>query len=145
MAFAPVLVAAAPYIIGGATLAVGAYSAYQTKKVGLIQRAELKAQAKTEAAAAGQQQIERRRSLIRALSSQNAAAGAAGIQTSGSVEAIARRDIRDARNDLLVGDMNSQARQRSLRSQGANSVRVANANATSSLIDSANTAYRAMG
>ncbi|MGH8235407.1 MAG: hypothetical protein ACREXP_00105, partial [Steroidobacteraceae bacterium] len=124
------------------TVAVGAYSAYQTKKAGLIQQAELKAQAKTEAVAAGQQQIERRRSLIRALSSQNAAAGAAGIETSGSAEAIARRDIRDAQNDLSYGTLNSQNRQRALRSQASNAARIGNTSAATSLLDTANTTYR---
>jgi hypothetical protein len=144
MAFAA-LAPALPYIIGGLGLAAGGYSAYQQKKIGLIQSAEIKAQAKTEAASAGQQQIERRRSLIRALSSQNAAAGAGGVETGGSVEAIARRDIRDAQNDLLVGDMNTQSRQRALRSQASNATRIGNANAATSLLDSVNNAYRVMG
>lgn len=141
MAFA----AAVPFVIGALGVGAGVYSARQQYKVGLIQQAELKAQAKTEAVAAGQQQIERRRNLIRALSSQNAAAGAGGIETSGSVEAIARRDIRDAQNDLLVGDMNSQARQRALRSQASNAARIGRANAATSLLDTADKAYRTMG
>lgn len=129
----------------GATVAVGAYSAIQQKKAGDIQAAELKAQAKTEAVAAGQREIDRRRNLIRALSSQNAAAGAAGVETSGSVAAIARSDIRDASNDLLYSNMNSTARQRALRSQAGNASRIGRTNAAVSLLDSADKAYRAVG
>ena len=135
-------------IAGGiaiAGLGLGVASAYQQRKAGLIQQAELKAQAKTEAVAAGQQQIERRRSLIRALSAQNAAAAAAGVETSGSIEAIARRDIRDAQNDLLVSGVNTQSRQRALRSRASNAVRVGNASAATSLLDTADKAYRALG
>lgn len=134
-----------PYIVGGATLAAGAYSARQQYKVGLIQQSELKAQAKTEAVSAGQQQIERRRNLIRALSSQNAGAGAAGIENSGSVAAIARSDIRDAQNDLLIGSVNSDARQRALRSQASNAARIGRNNAVTSLIDSGYRTYKAVG
>lgn len=126
-----------------ASLGVGIAGAAQQRKAGEIQSAELKVQAKTEAVAAGQQQIERRRSLLRALSSQNAAAGAGGVETSGSVEAIARRDIRDAQNDLLVDGMNTQSRQRSLRSRASNSVRIGNANAATSLLDSGKKFYEA--
>jgi hypothetical protein len=117
-------------------LASGAYAAREQKRQGAIQSAELKAQAKTEAVAAGASALERRRALVRALSSQNAAAGAAGIETSGSVEAIARRDIRDAQNDLLYSTMNSDERQRALRAQASNAVRVANTKATVSMLDS---------
>lgn len=144
MAFLAALPAATT-LLAGASVAVGAYSAVQQRKAGLIQSAELKAQAKTEAVAAGQQQIERRRALIRALSSQNAAAGAAGIEFGGSPEAIARRDIRDAQNDLLVAGLNSTNRQRALRSQASNSVRVGNANAATSLLDTAYKGYKELG
>jgi hypothetical protein len=138
------IAAAAPYI-AAASAAVGVYSAAKQVQIGKIQQAELKAQAKTEAVAAGQQQIERRRALIRALSSQNAAAGAAGVEFSGSLEAIARRDIRDAQNDLLVLGMNSENRQRALRSQASNATRISNANAATSLLDTINTTYKKAG
>jgi hypothetical protein len=131
--------------IAVAGLALGAMSAVQQKKAGAMQAAELKAQAKTEAVAAQQRENERRRNLIRALAAQNAAAGAAGVTTDGSVEAIARRDIRDAHNDLLYHNANTQHRQSALRAQATNAVRVANINAAGSLLDSANRAYRALG
>jgi hypothetical protein len=134
MAFAA---AAVPLLLGGAAIASGVQSYRESKYQGEVQAQELKAQAKTEAVAAGQQQIERRRALIRALSSQNAAAGAAGIETSGSVAAIARSDIRDASNDLLYSNLNSDARQRALRSQASNARRIGNTRANMSLLDSA--------
>jgi hypothetical protein len=124
-----------------AGLAVGAYSAIQQKNLGDDQKAELKAQAKTEGVAAQQREVERRRNLIRALASQNAAAGAAGIETSGSVEALARRDIRDSHNDLLSNSINTQARQRALRSQASNAARAGRTNAATSLLDSGRQFY----
>lgn len=128
-----------------AGLAAGAYTAVQQKRAGDVQAAALRAQAKTEAVEAGRREIERRRNLIRALASQNAAAGAAGIETSGSLEAIARRDIRDAQNDLLYSTINSEARQRALRAQASNAARVGRTNAALSLIDTADRAYRVFG
>lgn len=143
MAFIPAAVAVLPYVLGGAAVASGVMSYRESDYQGKVQAAELKAQAKTEAVAAGQQQIERRRALIRALSSQNAAAGAAAIETSGSVEAIARRDIKDAQNDLLYSTMNSDARQRALRSQASNAARIGRVNANLSLVDTAANVARA--
>jgi hypothetical protein len=128
-----------------AGLAAGVYSAAQTRKAGQEQKDQLRAQAKTEGVAAQQREIERRRNLIRALSSQNAAAGAAGITTDGSAGAIARADIRDAQNDLLYSTANSTARQRALRSQASNAARVGNTNAAVSLLDTADKGYKALG
>lgn len=139
-------VAAVPAWVGVATAVVGAgagiYSAYNTAKTGAIQAAELKAQARTEADAAMQQQIERRRDLLRALASQNAAAGAAGIETGGSFGGIVRRQINENSNDLLVQDANSQSRQRALASRASNARQSANASAATSLLDTAGTTYK---
>lgn len=149
MAFIPAGLAAiggGSAVAGGvalAGLAVGAYSAIQQKNAADDQRAEIKAQAKTEALAAAQRENERRRNLIRALASQNAAAGAAAIETSGSVEALARRDIRDAHNDLLSSTANSAARQRALRSQASNAARVGRMNAATTLLDAGRRFYNA--
>lgn len=128
-----------------ATLAAGAYAGIEQKKAGDAQAAQYKAEAKTEAAAAAQREVERRRNLIRALASQNAAAGAAGIQTDGSVEAVARRDIRDSQNDLLYSNLNTQARQRALRSQASNAQRAGRTAAVTSLMDTGRTAYQIGG
>lgn len=151
MAFIPAalaVVGGGSAIAGGVALAgaaVGIYSAIQTKKAGDLAAADLKVQAKTEEVAAKAREIDRRRNLIRALSSQNAAAGAAGVETSGSIEAIMRRDIKDAQNDLLTGNMNSQAKQRALRSQASNAQRVGTTNAVASLMDTTDKTYKALG
>lgn len=128
-----------------AGLAAGAYSALQTRQAGQAQKAQLQAQAKTEAVAAQQREIERRRNLIRALASQNAMAGAAGITTDGSVGAIARADINNAQNDLLYDTANSVSRQRALRSQASNAGRIANANSAVTLLDTVDKGYKALG
>lgn len=122
--------------------AAGVYSAYSTQRAGQAQAAELKNQARTEADAAAQQQIERRRDLLRSLASQNAAAGAAGIETGGAFGGIVRRQIAENSNDLLVQDANSQARQRSLASRASNARQSGNAAAATSLLDTVGTTYK---
>lgn len=131
--------------IAVAGLAAGVYSGIQTYQAGQAQKAQLQAQAKTEGVAATQREIERRRNLIRALASQNAQAGAAGITTDGSVGAIARSDINDAQNDLLYSTANSDARQRALRGQASNAARIGTAGAATSLLDTAQTGYKSLG
>lgn len=121
----------------GVSAAAGVYSAYQTAQTGAQQAADLKAQARTEATAAAQKQIERRRDLLRALASQNAAAGAAGIETGGSFGGIIRRQINENSNDLLVMNAGLQTRQRTLASQASNARQSANAQAATSLLDTA--------
>lgn len=74
---------------------------------------------------------------MRALASQNAAAGGAGIETGGSFGLLARTDIRDARNDLLVERASSAQRIRSLTSQGRNARATGNARATLTLLNTA--------
>lgn len=137
--------AAVPAWVGIASAAVsagvGVYSAIQTKKAGQLQAEELKSQARTEGLAAKQREIERRRSLLRALSSQNAAAGAAGIETGGSFGAIVQRQIDDNANDLLVENANTSARQRAYASRASNAVSAANSSAAVSLLDTASKTY----
>lgn len=132
-------------VTGAMTLAafgLGTWQAIEQKKASNQQKNQIKIQAKTEAAAGAQREVERRRNLVRALASQNAAAGAGGIQTDGSVEAIARRDIRDSNNDLLASNANTDARQRALRARASNASRSGNLSAATSLLDGANNAYR---
>jgi len=143
--------AATPAILGGmsvgtavavgTTVAAGAYSAVQARNAGIAQSNELKAQSRVEGLAAKQNEIERRRDLIRALSSQNAAAGAAGVTTDGSIGTIMKRDIRDNQNDLLVGDANASAQARLRRSQASNSRQQGNIRAVTSLLDTGKSTY----
>ncbi len=148
--FIPVLAAVGggSAVAGGITLATaaaGAYSAVQTHEAGQEARAEAKQAAVREADAARGEEIERRRALMRVLSSRAAKAGADGVTTDGSIGAITRRDIRDNRNDLLTSTVNTQARQRALRSQGNSAARAATARAANSLLDSAKSVYKARG
>jgi hypothetical protein len=135
-------------IAGGiavAGLAAGVASAAMQYKAGQAQSAQYKEQAKSEEVAAGQREIERRRSLIRALSAQNASAGAAGVETSGSIGGIIRRDIKDNQNDLLYDSANTKTRQRAFRSRASNSVTQGTIGAATSLIDTGKTYYKARG
>lgn len=144
MAFVAAIPVATWISAAGVAVAAGAgiYSAYQQKKAGQIQAGELKAQARTEADAARQREIERRRDLLRALASQNAAAGAAGIETGGSLGGIIKRNIRENTNDLLVENANTQARQRALASRASNARKQGNVAATTSLLDTAASTYK---
>lgn len=147
--------AATPAILGGmsvgtaaavaTTVAAGTYSAVQARNAGIAQSNELKAQSRVEGLAAKQNEIERRRDLIRALSSQNAAAGAAGVTTDGSIGAIMKRDIRDNQNDLLVSSANSSAQSSLRRSQASNSRQQGNIRAVTSLLDTGAKTYGMLG
>lgn len=127
-----------------ATAAVGTYAAIQTKKAGDAASSEAKGQAVREADDARGREIQRRRNLVKSLAEQNAFAGATG-QSGGSLQAIARSDIRDANNDLLTDTVNSQARQRVLRSQGSNAQTQGNVSAVKSLFDTGTSIYGMRG
>jgi hypothetical protein len=110
-------------------------SATAARNAGLAQSNDMKYQAYVEGLSAKQQEIDRRRSLLRALASANAAAGAGGIETSGSFGGIVRQSIKDNTNDLLIGAANASAKQQTL-SIGARNARAAgNNNAAMSLLD----------
>lgn len=136
---------AIPYIIAGLSAAGTVYGANEQRKASVIESRETLKQAKAEEISAAQRQIERRRNLLRSLSSQNAAAGAAGVGLEGSTSAIAKADIRDATNDLLIDDSNSDQRISSLRSQASNARRLGNAQFGSSLLKAGSDFYGATG
>lgn len=124
MAFAPFVLAAA---------AVG--KAVQTYQAGQEAAIEHKQQARLEQDAATQREIERRRELLRALASQNAAAGAAGVETGGSIGGIIRTDIKNNENDLLVSRMNSAAQYRARMRAASNAKKQGTIGAVTSLLD----------
>ncbi|MCE5292912.1 MAG: hypothetical protein LLG14_27265 [Nocardiaceae bacterium] len=135
-------------VAGGITLAtaaVGVYSALEQVQAGKALAAEKKQEAVREADAARGEEIERRRGLMAVLAQRSAAAGAAGVTTDGSIGALARRDIKDNRNDLGVLNANTAARQRALRGQAKSAIRTSRAGAASSLLDSAGKLYEARG
>lgn len=135
-------------VAGGITLAtaaIGVASAYQSYEAGQEAKAESKQAAMREADSARQEEIERRKGLMRVLSARAASAGAAGITTDGSIGALTRRDIKDNRNDLLVAGANSKARQRALRQSGNSAAKIGTTRAAGSLLDTADKLYQARG
>lgn len=105
-----------------ATAAVAGASAVESarmqRRAGAISEAQSEIDAKAEGDAARQREIQRKRGLLRAISSQVARAGATGVAFEGSPRNIAQLDIDEANDDLLVDRANTRARQRGLRGQG---------------------------
>lgn len=128
--------AAIPWLIG-ATVASGAYTAYQQKKAGQVANAEARIAANREGDAARGREIERRRALLRSLASQNAGAGAAGVDPN---MIIAGADIQYAADDLLTDTGNTRSEQARLRLQGQNAKRAGTAGAFTTLLDTATAA-----
>lgn len=132
--------AAIPYLLAAttaATVAAGVYSYRQQKRAGEEEAYQIGVQKRAEGQAAKRQEIERRRNLMRALSSQSAAAGAAGISTSGSFGNQMLKDIEDNENDLLINRAGFATRQAALSSASRNARSAANANANISLFQTA--------
>ncbi len=128
-----------------ATAVVGGISAKAQYDAGKISEAEYKLQAKQEGDAARAREIERKRGLLRALSTQNAQAGAQGVAIQGSNAAIANRDIKDFSNDMMYDRVNTKTAQRILRSRGSNSARMGAVGAITSLVDSGTSMYQMAG
>lgn len=128
-----------------ASLGLGAASAYQSYKAGKITEAEYKLQAKAEGDQARAREIERKRALLSSLASQNAYAAAGGAEMSGSLAAIAKRDIQDSRNDLLADKASTGTAQRILRSRGSSANAAGQLGAVRSLVDSGVSAYGMRG
>lgn len=122
-------------IMLGTTVASGAMAAVSARNAGIAQSNDMKYQAYVEGLSAKQQEIDRRRMLLKALSSANAAAGAGGIETSGSFGGIVRQSIKDNTNDLLVGAANATAKQQTLKLGARNARATGNNNAAMSLLD----------
>lgn len=148
--FLPVLavIGGGSAVAGGvlaATAVAGGLSAYQQYKAGKITEQEYKLQAKQEGDAARQREIERRRGLLSALSSQNAQAGAQGVALAGSPAAMMNRDIKDFRNDLMYDQANTKTSQRILRSRGSAAAAAGKIGAIQSIVDTGSSIYQARG
>lgn len=148
--FVPVLAAigGGSALTGGvlaATAVAGGLAAKGQYDAGQIAKAEYKLQAKAEGDAARGREIERKRALLSALSSQYARAGAQGVAIQGSNAAIMNRDIKDNRQDLLYDTANTRTAQRILRSRGANAASRGTVNAITSIADTALGVYQARG
>lgn len=119
------------------TAGAGIGAAAQIRNVGELEAQEAEGEATQEADAFRAREIERRRDLLKALASQSAQAGAGGVAFSGSIASIARRDIRDATNDLLIDRANTRTRIAALRNRAKQSRRGGRLGAAVSLLDTA--------
>jgi hypothetical protein len=125
--------AALPILIG-TTIASGVYSAQQQKAAGKAANAEAQIAANREGDAARGREIERRRALLRAIASQNAAAGAGGVSVN---EATLGADLMYATDDLMTDRSNTLQTQSLLRLQGSNAKRAGKVGAFTTLLDTA--------
>jgi hypothetical protein len=135
---------AAKVMLGLSALSGGA-SAVASHQAGVAADQSARLAAKQEKDAARGREIERRRGLLTALASQGAAAGAGGIGFSGGVAAAAKRDIKDARNDLLTDAVNTRRNVRMLRLQGKSARQAGGFQAATSLLDSGVKGYSTFG
>lgn len=126
-----------------ATVIGGAASAQSSRNAGKAQEIAYKQEAKQEEMAAADREIERRRNLVRALSSQNVEAGALGLDpTSGSRRAIALDSAEAANRDSLTDRAMTSRGAVNLRSRGRFARQGGNLQAAGTLFD---TAGRTMG
>ena len=133
---------AIPFIV----MAVGAaVSSSSSKAAGAAQADQYKAQVRQEQDSSRQREIERKRDLLKALSNQNAVAGAQGVSMTGSKAAVAWKDINYAADDLLYDRVNTARSVGVLRAAARNAGRQGNLQAASSLISSGGQAYGAAG
>lgn len=130
-----------PWIIwasAAATAASGAVAAKSSSNAGKAQEIAYKQEAKQEEMAAADREIERRRNLVRALSSQNVEAGALGLDpTSGSRRAIALDSAEAANRDSLTDRAMTSRGAVNLRSRGRFARRGGNIQAAGTLFDTA--------
>ena len=110
-------------------------SAYGQHKAGIAQKNEADMKARQAGLEAGQKQIQIRQNMMKALASQNAAAGAGGIGTGGSFNANVNRQITQNQNDLMALSADTSAQQSLYAQQGSNAVRSGNVAAGASLLD----------
>lgn len=121
-----------------ATVYAGAESAKASRRAGQASAAEAQIQATSEGDAARQREIERKRNLLRAISSQSAVAGAAGVKINeGSPSSLINLDIAEANADSDVDAGNTKAKQRALKFRGQNAISAGNSAANVSMLDTA--------
>ena len=133
-------------VLLAATLVAGGLSARAASNAGKAQQIELKEQAKQEAVAAKDREIERRRALIDSISTQNAEAGALGDEiNTGSRRAIVLEDIRRQRLDDLTDRATTNRRATTLRSSGRAAKTTGNLQAGATLLNTGVRAYQGFG
>lgn len=137
---------AATLAAAAATVYTGVRSAQESKRAGKFAQAESEIEARAEGDAARQREIERKKTLMRAIASRAAYAGAGGIRTDvGSQAALVNIDVADARSDDNIDAINSSSRQRALRIRGQNARDAGKSQAASTLIDTAVRTYQSFG
>ena len=109
----------AAYIAAGAAVVGAGASAYESHQAGVAASNADKRKARIEQENATQKQIDMRQNMLRALASQNAAAGVGNASVS---NAVAMRQITQAQNDLLVTKAGASA-QVSLLDEAADNAR----------------------
>ncbi len=125
-------------LLFAAVVVSGVQQSQQQRAFGKVQERQSEIDADAEGDAARGRAIQRKKDLLRAISSQRAKAGAAGVAfTEGSPARIAQLDIDEATDDLFVDRANSLTRQRGLLSQGRAARKEGNVAATSTLLDTA--------
>lgn len=118
------------YVGTALTVAAGATAVAAYKSSGDYDKIAYEERAKSEADAARDREIDRRRRLVSALSSQNAEAGAVGAAPGiGSRKAIALSDARRASYESLADKANTGRRSLMLRAAGKQAKRQGTTNA----------------
>jgi hypothetical protein len=101
-------------------------------KSGIEQKKMYAMQARQEQFAAREREIQRRRNLVEALASQNAAAAARGITPGGSVRTLMQADIGQFSRDQRVDQLGTAGKVSQIKQAGRNAM-------TSSLLSAAST------
>ncbi len=129
-----------------AGIATGVISAGNVKRAGKFTEAQSEIDANAEGDSAREREIQRKRNLMRAISSQLATAGSAGINfAEGSPAGIAQLDIDDAARDLQIDTASSRQRQVSTRARGRAARVTGDTQAVITLLDTAGRAATTLG
>lgn len=131
---ASLAIASAVAAVGGTVM-----GAVEKREQGIAMADDAKMRSRQAGLEAGQKAIQNRQNMLRALASQNAAAGVAGIGTGGptSFGANVNRQISQQQNDLLALSADTSATQQQYAYQAENDTRGGILSAGSSLLDSA--------
>lgn len=133
--------AASPYLAAAGAIA----GAVATHQAGTAQKADAAMKSRQAGLEAGQKQISIRQNMLKALATQNAAAGASGIGTGGSTGANIGRQITQNSSDLLALSADTSAEQSQYAAQGENAMTGANVKAGASLLDAGASFVKATG
>lgn len=119
------------YIAAGAAVASAGASAYESHEQGVATSNQDKQKARVEQDSETTKQISMRQNMLRALATQNAAAGVGGGSAS---KANTLRQIDQSQNDLMVSQANSSAQVSLLDQAGSNAVASGNIGAGADVV-----------